>query len=323
MVPRERLLRLAATVTARATARRVRVAGQLLLLAGLVFVLLRLRSIWQDSHIELSHVRWGWMVGALALTACGVLATGFIWLVILSRLGTRTQPRWAAIYFQAQLGKYIPGTVWQYASRAAIARARGVPLRPVAVSIPVELAATTLAAGAFSLLLLGLWGAVGAAILLALAILSTRRRRRALLVRVSDRLRNRASAQGLLAAASALPLYACVWLAVGSGFWLLARGLVGTAASDIPFYIGAFTAAWLVGLFALYAPGGLGVREAMLVVILRGRLGSADALVLAAASRALLTFLDIAAALFGVLLGRRHQPVSSGPGSGELTRVGP
>jgi hypothetical protein len=49
----------------------------------------------------------------------------------------------------------------------------------------------------------------------------------------------------------------------------------------------------------------------VLVAILRGKIGSADALVLAAASRAVLAFVDVALAGGGVLLLRRsgeHPP---------------
>ena len=55
MRSREDLLRVAERAAELATTRRVRKAGQLLLVAGLVFVLVRLRSIWHDSHIELGH----------------------------------------------------------------------------------------------------------------------------------------------------------------------------------------------------------------------------------------------------------------------------
>jgi uncharacterized membrane protein YbhN (UPF0104 family) len=314
MVPREheRLLGLAARIAERATGRRVRVAGQVLLLAGLAFVLLRLRSIWHDSHVDLDRVGWGWIAGAVAATACGVVCTGFVWLVILRALGAHARPRWAAIYFQAQLSKYIPGTVWQYASRAAIARAQGVPLRPLAASVPIELAATALAAGVVSLLLFGGWGLLGAAVLVALATLARR-----------QSIRSRRGFRGLVAASRAVPLYACIWVVVGIGFWLTARGLVEARAHDISFYVGAFALAWLVGLVVVYAPAGLGVREAVLVALLRGRLGSADAVVLAAAFRGVLTLVDIGAALLGFLLGRGRGPLKYDRGPSELTRAGP
>ena len=51
---------------------------------------------------------------ALFFLGVGMTMAGLIWLAILESLGLRTQLRWVWIFFQAQLGKYIPGSVWQY-----------------------------------------------------------------------------------------------------------------------------------------------------------------------------------------------------------------
>jgi uncharacterized membrane protein YbhN (UPF0104 family) len=160
--------------------------------------------------------------------------------------------------------------------------------------------------------LFGGWGLLGAAVLLALATLVRR-----------QSIRSRRGFRGLVAASRAVPLYACIWVVVGIGFWLTARGLVEARAHDISFYVGAFALAWLVGLVVVYAPAGLGVREAVLVALLRGRLGSADAVVLAAAFRGVLTLVDIGAALLGFLLGRGRGPLKYDRGPSELTRAGP
>ena len=307
---REHVHRLAATSAAFATDRRVRLASQLLLAVGIVFVLTRLASIWRESNVDLGRVGWGWIGAALALTTCGVLAGGFIWLAILRQLGSRTSPRLVAVYFQAQLAKYIPGTVWQYAGRAALARTRGIPLRTVSLSVPAELGACAVAAGLVSTLLLGTFPALGAFLVLIVLILDGRRRD-GTLARILDRLGRRDVVVGLRAALIAVPPYVAAWLAIGSGFWLTARGLINVPAAEIGTYIGAFCGAWVVGLLAVFAPGGLGVREAVIVALLRSRIGSADAVVVAAASRSILTLIDLGAAGGSVLLLRRdsgHQP---------------
>lgn len=278
MVSRERLLRLGATVAEHATTKRVRLLAQLLLVAGIIFVVLRVRSLWHGGHIELARVEWGAIAGAVVLGAAGTAAGALIWLAILDALGVRPQLRWTGIFFQAQLGKYIPGSVWQYAGRAAVARSHGIPVRPVGVSLPVEFAASALAGGSMAAFLLGWWGAVvvGAAAVL--------------LVVLERPARSRLPA---LATARATLLYLPVWLLLGASFWFCARGLLGIPARDLALYMGAFAVAWLAGLVAIYAPGGLGVREAVLVALLSSRIGAADALVVAAASRLILILVDL------------------------------
>ncbi|HXH95939.1 MAG TPA: hypothetical protein VNH40_01900 [Gaiellaceae bacterium] len=303
MVSRERLLHLAERGTELATARRVRVVAQLLLVAALVFVLVQLRSIWHDSHVDLARVDWLALVGAFVASAVGVAAGGFIWLAILRRLGTETRFRWAGVFFQAQLSKYIPGTVWQYAGRAALGRAHGIPTRSVALSVPVELGASALAAAATAPLLLGWWG-VPVVVALALAVAVA-----------LGRIAHSGSRAVTIARAGtgAFLLYLSAWSAIGVGFWLCARGLVPVPAHDLPVYAGAYGVAWVAGLVAIYAPGGLGVREAVLVALLAGRLGASDALVVAAVSRAILTIVDLVlAGASVVLLGRSRAPAVLG-----------
>jgi uncharacterized membrane protein YbhN (UPF0104 family) len=292
VIVRQKLEQFAVRGAEVATARRVRIAAQVLLAAGLIFLLLRLRSIWHDSQIELSRIGWGWLAGAVLLGAFAIVASAFIWLEILRRLGAVPRSMWAGIFLKAQLGKYVPGSLWQYAGRTGLARAHGLPMRLVAKSLPIELCATTYAAATFSTLLVGWWGVVGALALLGAASFAGSRLR-------PDR-------RGLRTAARVTLLYAAVWPFMGASFWMTARAFVPVPVGDLPVYIGAFAAAWVVGLLAIYAPAGLGVREAVIVAILRGRIGSADALVIAAASRAVFTFVDLLAA--GVAFLRRPEP---------------
>jgi uncharacterized membrane protein YbhN (UPF0104 family) len=294
MVSRERLLSLGATFAEHATTRRVRVLGQVLLLAALVFVVLRARSLWHGSHIDWAQVDWLALAGAFLLGMAGTAAGAAIWLFILRDLGVRTRRRWAGLFFQAQLGKYIPGSVWQYAGRTAVARSNGLPVRPVAISLPIEFVAAAIAAGATGAFLLGWWGAaVVAAAAIVLLVIQRRAGGRALPVATTIR---------------ATLLYVPVWLLLGASFWLCAHGLLGVPAQDLALYMGAFAVAWLAGLLAVYAPGGLGVREAVLVALLSGRIGAADALVVAAASRLILIVVDLALAGIATAALRRGRP---------------
>jgi hypothetical protein len=291
MVSRERLQRLGATVGERATTRRARAIGRVLLLAAIVFITLHARSLWHGSHIELGRVDWLALVGALVLAAAGTAAGALIWLAILNSLGVRTQLGWAWVFFQAQLGKYVPGSVWQYAGRAAAARSYGIPVRSVGISLPVEFVASGLAGGTMAAFLLGWWGA---AIVGAVAIFL-----------VAGQSLARGGRSAVRATVLATVLYLPVWLLLGGSFWLCARGLLGVPEYDVAFYVGAFAIAWLAGLVAVYAPGGLGVREAVLVALLSSRIGAPNALVLAAASRLIFILVDVVLAGVATVALRR------------------
>jgi glycosyltransferase 2 family protein len=297
---RERLIGFGSRAFAIANSGRVRMVGQLLLLVGLVFVVLRLRSIWRDSALSLGQVRWAYIAIAVGTAACGVVASSFIWLAILRRLGVATQSAWAGIFLQAQVAKYVPGSFWQYAGRTALAQSRGIPLRPTAKSLPIELGASAMAAGIFAILFIGWWGVVGLAVILgALVVVELAIDRNRLVMRATLR---------------ATLQYGAVWLLIGTSFWMTAHAFVAVRADDVPQYFAAFATAWLVGLVAIYAPGGIGVREAVLVGLLRGKIGSADALVVATASRGVMTSVDLLGAAFGYVVLRRERPPTDHPG---------
>jgi uncharacterized membrane protein YbhN (UPF0104 family) len=56
------------------------------------------------------------------------------------------------------------------------------------------------------------------------------------------------------------------WIGVGSGFWLLIRSFYHMELYLLPMAAGAYVLAWIMGFLAFFTPGGLGAREAVLVI---------------------------------------------------------
>jgi uncharacterized membrane protein YbhN (UPF0104 family) len=99
------------------------------------------------------------------------------------------------------------------------------------------------------------------------------------------------------------------WGTYGAAFWMLTRGLVPDTPLPLTAAIGAFTLGYILGVLALFAPGGVGVRELVLIGLLAPFLGSGGAVAVSVASRLLLTVLEATAAL--VTLPLRHRPQES------------
>jgi len=87
------------------------------------------------------------------------------------------------------------------------------------------------------------------------------------------------------------------WIGYGGALWLLARGLLPGAALGLMPAIAVFTASYLAGFLALFAPGGIGVREGVFILMLQGPIGIGAATALAVASRVLLTVTELGAAV--------------------------
>jgi glycosyltransferase 2 family protein len=300
MVSRERLLRLGETIAERTTATRRnpvgRVLGRLAALALVILLALRLWQLWRRHPVDFGHLDAAIFAAAVAASVMAVAAYGLVWPYLLRRLGTPAPFSWVTLFFKSQLGKYLPGSVWQYAGRIGLARSRGVPVQRAVVSIAAEVGYSAVAAATVSSLIVG--SVVAAGVFAGLAGI----------VALAFAVRGRLAALG--AAPGAVILYLIVWGVYGLAFWTTGRALFAVPVSDLPRFIGVFALAWLTGLVAVFAPGGIGVREAVIVALLSGRLHQADAIVLAATSRIVLTATDLllGAASFGLPALRRGDP---------------
>lgn len=315
MVSRERLLRLGATAYAAREKPVARIVGRLLAVALVVLLALRLWQLWRRNPVDFGQLDGGVFAAAVVASVAAVSAYGLVWPYLLRRLGTPAPLSWITLFFKSQLGKYLPGSVWQYAGRVGLARNRGVPIQRGFVSIVAEIGYSAIAAAASSSLLLGWVGTaavfLGSAALLALAVAFRGR-----LTGPIGRLDRPNVLAALRAGPTAVVLYLIVWGMYGLAFWATGRALFAVPATDIPRYIGVFALAWLAGLVAFFAPGGIGVREAVIAALLTGRLGQADAIVLAATSRIVLSAIDLVAgaASFGLPALRRREPRPVGAG---------
>ncbi len=222
----------------------------------------------------------------------------------------------ARIWTVSSLGKYLPGKVWAIAGMALMAQQAGVAAW-AATGSAVVLQALGVGTGAA---IVGLTGAValetahpGARLALgALVVASTigiglilwppAVRRLLRLGRVPAEAAMAPRAEGVLAGIAA---NAIAWLGYGAALWLLTRGLLPGVRLDFGRAVAVFTASYLAGFLALLAPGGLGVREGLFILMLQQPLGIAAATTLAIASRLLLTLTEFGAAAPFLLFSRR------------------
>ncbi len=227
----------------------------------------------------------------------------------------------ARIWALSNLGRYLPGKVWAVAGMAALAQRAGVApwaatgsaiiLQALAVATAAALVAVTVPAAAPGVGLLVAFACAAAVVAAVSWPPLARRLLRAVAhlgIREPPPLRAGAVAIGTVTTLAG-------WVAYGVALKLWAAGtLIGAGAGlTLPIAVGAFTASYVVGLLALFAPGGLFVREGVMFALLEGPLGPADALAIAIGARLLLTVTEIAAALIGIAwpAGRIDVPRSS------------
>ncbi len=85
------------------------------------------------------------------------------------------------------------------------------------------------------------------------------------------------------------------WILFGIALYVLIRSFYALDAGSILYLAGAFSFSSIVGILALFAPSGLGVREGILAVFLNRIMPTSIALVVSVVSRLWLTVAELAA----------------------------
>ena len=301
--------------------RRVFVTLELIGLAILLGALgWALRDVWADAAPRLWDADLSDLAIATAIVAVYYLVFVLGWLRILAAYGIRIPYR---VALQAEmlsmLAKYVPGGVWTPAARVVALRRFGVRETPVVLaSILLEAGFSALAGvGVFlvglaiiggvdaPLLPLGVFGVVVAFLLYPPVFAAVARR----LLRPFG-----VAEVTPLPERTALELvgfYALTWPLGGAALFFLLRAVGGDPSlSSIPFLGGVSAVGAIVAVLAIFAPSGLGVREASMYGLLLAVVGEAVALGATVLNRLVITFVEAALLLLGALLIRRRRSES-------------
>ncbi|MBS0214177.1 MAG: flippase-like domain-containing protein [Proteobacteria bacterium] len=274
-----------------------------------LYALWRARALAGDAFVRISPVGW--------LMAGSLLVAGWLFAVLAWRqyllACTGHDPGWRMSARQLGLllvGKYVPGGVFGFLARmydhAGAPRHRllwaGLAEQMVAVAMSIAVGGVLYATAVLRdlawaclviplplIAILGLW-----LLRHSTAWLPWLRRHEILSLRFPWR--------KLLIAASMQLIQQLAWAALVILLACELYGVDGYAASGVA---GAFLLAVAAGMLAIFAPGGIGVREAALVGLASRWIGTEQAIFITALLRILNTLLDMGAGSVAVLSGKR------------------
>jgi glycosyltransferase 2 family protein len=215
-------------------------------------------------------------------------------------------------WFYSQLGKYLPGKVWLLLSRFYFYESKGKSKKTISIALYLEMVIMMMAAGLVFLAALvfhreiGLfysWRQSGWLVLLFLlgfVSLHPRVLQKILnwfLVRL-----NRGPISLSISYANILwILFVCIvcWVVGGVGFYFFVDSVYPVAPQYILFLTGALAISSTLGLVAIFAPSGLGVREGALVYLLSFMMATPVAVIISILTRIWMTLIEIG--LIGVV----------------------
>ena len=279
-------------------------------LAGLLWVIV---ENWGSLTHALVTLPWYIAVASFALAVVYVFFTMWSWRVILADLGSSLNWNTSTQLFGiSQIGKYIPGGVWNIVAAAEIGRDHDIPARRSVTAMTVAVLISLLSGtgiGVITVLSTSVSIQVPPwLIVLLLAILVA-----LLMPPVLNRLigfgfkllkrpapERRMTFKGL---GLGTLLAVIAWGIAGMQIWLLACGFgMRPSVSGMALSIGAYALAWVTGFLVVFVPAGTGVRESVLGLFFAGALASGGVLAVVLVSRIAMTFADLLFAVIGALL---------------------
>lgn len=293
----------------------------LFLLVALAFGVWAVVSQWESIVEAVSLVNpWVFFI-AVPLSVLYVIGTFLAWRELLRAQQPSLQLRDAArVFFVSQLGKYLPGGIWNIVAAAELGKDHAISrLHSVIVMLQSTLIsiATGLILGTVGILIgppelrETTWWVVLALPLFVVALLPpVVNRLTAFALRKMRRGHLEVTATwrsiGIAAAWSTV-----AWLLAGAQVWLLGIGLgLEATVATLGLCVLAYALAWTVGFLVVVAPAGLGVREGVLGLLLAGQLTGGATVALVLLSRVLFTIADI---LLGVTFLRHRRATKRKP----------
>jgi uncharacterized membrane protein YbhN (UPF0104 family) len=209
-------------------------------------------------------------------------------------------------WFYSQLGKYLPGKVWLLLSRFYFYESRGKSKKAISIALYFETILVILSGGLLFLAALVFFKEIrpspggdqfGWVILLFIIALVSLHPR--VLLKILNGVLVQFKKEPISLSISYFDilriLLVCIvsWLVGGVGFYLFVDAVYPVAPQYILFLTGALAISSTLGLIAIFAPSGLGVREGALVYLLSLMMATPIAVIISVLTRIWMTLIEI------------------------------
>jgi uncharacterized membrane protein YbhN (UPF0104 family) len=303
--------------------RAARVAAALAVVAVAACFALTFKAQWATiaaADWRLEPLRFS--LASAVLVASFALVAGLWGYALADTTGVPAR-RGARIWFLANLARYVPGNVWSVLGAVELARREGAQRRAAATVVAVTQVLSVALAVLIGLPVIAAEQArlgrpvlVGLAVLAVLggALLAARRPLLALARRRYPDLRPRDLVPSPRLAVVLVLGYALYWVVAGLAFGVFAASVYRPAGGHLPLLVAAYAAAYAAGFLSLLTPGGLGVREGVLVLLMAAVMPAGIAAVVAVLARVWMMAVELLGSVVAqVVAGRgpRSEPGSS------------
>ena len=187
------------------------------------------------------------------------------------------------IYFRSMIGKYVPGKLWQIVGSTYLASKRGVQEGPTIASVVIGQVYSLFSGFVIFMGAIAIWGMDSSSdsfmnfklpsicVLLLILLLSLNPNLAKPAMNWFLRLCKRKQIDveiNIRQSVWLFILFMIPWFVFGLSFWLIARSLTFLPFVQYFKLTSIMVGATVIGFLAVFSPGGLGIREGMIVILL-------------------------------------------------------
>ena len=262
--------------------------------AAIAYLVYRSADQLADKQVDLSKIDYRWWLGAVMVYLLSMLLSAVFWQRVLFAFGQH--PKFAdsvAAFFTSQLGKYVPGKAMVVVIRTEMIRGENVRTKPAAASVFVETLSWLFTGAAIASMLMivrfheyRVLQFAAAALTVATGILTWPSHFQKIATRVSSigktNPNNVFAGLNLTTMSQGWLLLSIGWCLNGASLWMVVRGIPGCDLQPEGYWLtlACVSLATVAGFVSLL-PGGIGVRELVMIPLLGPTIGSANAIIAA------------------------------------------
>ncbi len=272
----------------------MRFARYLVVLLSLGFMTGIVVDLWPQLRDTDYHLQGGALLLSLTMLVLLFVLDAFGWLIILSSLA-HSPPHLESIriWLLSSIARYIPGGIWSYVSRAEMTSKQGVDLPSISVALFLEtllLAASSFVAGLPALIIangysLGWWQPL---LLVVATMIVFHPASLQLLQKLPGKLGksfSRINLPSFRQMAGLYLYYLIFWCLFGVAFVVFVNMLHPLTETQWLPVASSIGLSFFSGFVMVFVPGGIGVRESVLYLLLTPVIPAPDALLIAIGSR--------------------------------------
>jgi uncharacterized membrane protein YbhN (UPF0104 family) len=280
-----------------------------------IFLLRSLILNWSKIPFDDLHFNIYFLIISFLCLIPHFLSYGKSWQEVMRALGspiTFTQSCW--MIATTQIAKYIPGRVWYMVGRVYVGKKEKMSGESLAVSMIMDTCLLIISVGSIFLISTIIAGNYSftnlliCSIPLLIAFIILIPRILSWIIKHCLRILKKPMVELTLSYLQNLKLsiwFFILWFAQIIGFYFLINAIYTVSLSEIFTLAAAYALSWLAGFVVIFAPGGLGVREGMMTLLLSSILPTSLAIAISFIARVWITIFEIFIFFIGLVVKKK------------------